>query len=274
MHFTADISFHFNNPQNTIQQKAMDQSSDPQDSQLSPMDTDRGSTAPSSWINWFCSRKQHIFYTEVDEKFIEDTFNLIGLNAHVQLYKETLEIILDLEPDDEMYNRVPDLSLLEPSAELLYGLIHQRYILTKQGMYQMYEKYQLGHFGKCPRFFCDDCHLLPCGQHDLPKNSSVRLFCPNCMDIYIPPNPKHQNIDGAHFGSTFPHLFLHTFPDIVKKIEPVTYTPKLFGFRIHHSSLPGPRMQWLRMKQSKIKDEEEKDAEMEEREDEEDTTIL
>lgn len=113
------------------------------------------------------------------------------------------------------------------------------------------------------------------------------------MDIYIPPNPKHQNIDGkeriycdcrctltntlivgAHFGSTFPHLFLHTFPDIVKKIEPVTYTAKLFGFRIHHSSLPGPRMQWLRMKQSKIKDEEEKDAEMEEREDEEDTTIL
>lgn len=89
------------------------------------------------WINWFCSRKQNIFYTEVDEKFIEDTFNLIGLNAHVQLYKETLEIILDLEPDDEMYNRVPDLSLLEPSAELLYGLIHQRYILTKQGMYQM-----------------------------------------------------------------------------------------------------------------------------------------
>lgn len=73
---------------------------------------------------------------------------------------------------------------------------------------------------------------------------------------------------GAHFGSTFPHLFLHTFPDIVKKIEPVTYTAKLFGFRIHHSSLPGPRIQWLRMKQPKIKDD---DAEME---DEEDTTIL
>lgn len=48
-----------------------------------------------------------------------------------------MEIILDLEPVDEMYNRVPDLSLLEPSAELLYGLIHQRYILTKQGMFQM-----------------------------------------------------------------------------------------------------------------------------------------
>jgi casein kinase II subunit beta len=46
-------------------------------------------------------------------------------------------MILDLEPDDAMYNRVPDLSLLEPAAELLYGLIHQRYIITKQGMLQM-----------------------------------------------------------------------------------------------------------------------------------------
>lgn len=59
------------------------------------------------------------------------------MNAHISLYKETLEIILDVEPDDAMYNRIPDLSLLEPSAELLYGLIHQRYIITKQGMLQM-----------------------------------------------------------------------------------------------------------------------------------------
>lgn len=59
------------------------------------------------------------------------------MNQHIPLYKETLEIILDLEPDDAMYNRVPDLSLLEPAAELLYGLIHQRYILTKMGMLQM-----------------------------------------------------------------------------------------------------------------------------------------
>lgn len=73
----------------------------------------------------------------MDESFIEDPFNLIGLNAFIPLYKETLEILLDLEPDDAMYNRVPDLSLLEPSAELLYGLIHQRFILTKQGMLQM-----------------------------------------------------------------------------------------------------------------------------------------
>jgi casein kinase II subunit beta len=55
----------------------------------------------------------------------------------VPLYKETLEVILNMEPNDAMYSRIPDLSLLQPSAELLYGLIHQRYIITKDGMLQM-----------------------------------------------------------------------------------------------------------------------------------------
>lgn len=73
----------------------------------------------------------------MDEKFIEDPFNLIGLSSQIPLYRETLEVILDLEPNDAMYSRVPDLSLLQPSAELLYGLIHQRYIITKDGLLQM-----------------------------------------------------------------------------------------------------------------------------------------
>ncbi|OBZ86156.1 putative casein kinase II subunit beta-2 [Choanephora cucurbitarum] len=207
------------------------------------METDR----PTSWINWFCSRKRNKYYVEVAESFIEDPFNLIGLSMHISMYKETLEVILDLEPDDAMYNRVPDLSLLEPSAELLYGLIHQRYILTKEGMLSMFEKYITGDFGKCPRVYCNDHYLLPCGQHDLPKQSSVRLYCPNCKDIYIPANPKHHSIDGAHFGTTFPHLFVQAFPECIKYVEPSIYMPKIFGFRVSELSDVGPRMQWLRM---------------------------
>ncbi|KAI8384556.1 casein kinase II, regulatory subunit [Radiomyces spectabilis] len=204
---------------------------------------------PTTWINWFCSLPGHEFYIEVSDEFIEDSFNLTGLSDHVPLYKEALELILDIEPeDDDMCNKIPDLSLLEPYATMLYGLIHQRYICTKQGLYKMLHMFQSGYFGCCPRVYCDKCYVLPCGQHDIPKQSTVRLYCPNCKDIYIPPNSKYKNIDGAHFGTTFPHLFLQTFQDIIPTMSSQVYVAKIFGFRINEQSPSGPRMKWLRQK--------------------------
>ncbi|KAI8089289.1 casein kinase II, regulatory subunit [Halteromyces radiatus] len=201
-----------------------------------------------SWINWFCSTKGNEYYVAVGEDFIEDGFNLTGLAAHAPLYKEALEVILDVEPeDDEMSTKIPDLSLLEPHAKMLYGMIHQRFITTRAGLNQMLIKYQSGEFGYCPRFHCDRTKVLPCGQHDLPRQSTVRLYCPNCKDIYIPTNAKHSVIDGAHFGTTFPHLFVQTFPDVISVVEPKRYTAKLFGFRVSERSKVGPRMGWLRM---------------------------
>lgn len=43
-----------------------------------------------------------------------------------------------------------DLSVIESSAEMLYGLIHQRYICSRAGIQQMSEKYELSHFGYAP----------------------------------------------------------------------------------------------------------------------------
>lgn len=33
--------------------------------------------------------------------------------------------------------KIPDVSIVESSAELLYGLVHQRFILTKPGLAMM-----------------------------------------------------------------------------------------------------------------------------------------
>lgn len=116
--------------------------------------------------------------------------------------------------EDESH-RVPDVSIVESSAELLYGLIHQRFIITRQGLQQMvrpslfitlsarelisqlqYAKFDSAHFGHCPRVYCTQTKLLPCGRSDLPGVDTVKLYCPSCVDMYVPPSSRFQGVDG------------------------------------------------------------------------------
>lgn len=204
------------------------------------------SQVAESWIASFCSLLGHEYFAEVSEDFIEDDFNLTGLQSQVPMYKEALEMILDVEPEDDEddedeedededddeilgdekpagYRRASDrrhlrmasdLSVIESSAELLYGLIHQRYITSRPGIQQMAEKYELQHFGTCPRVYCNSCKVLPVGMNDTPGQETVKLFCPSCLDVYTPPNSRFQTVDGAFFGTTFGCLFFMTFPEL------------------------------------------------------------
>jgi len=215
------------------------------------------SAGVDSWISTFCSLMGHEYFAEVSEDFIEDDFNLTGLQAQVPMYKEALEMILDVEPsetgselseeeeEDEEQDEEEDegllgeeldqpaegagaaanggkrrgrsssdTSVIESSAELLYGLIHARYITSRPGIQQMMEKYEMAHFGYCPRVYCHGTKVLPVGRTDTPGQETVKLFCPSCLDIYTPPNSRFQAVDGAFFGTTFPGLFLMTFPDL------------------------------------------------------------
>lgn len=54
----------------------------------------------------------------------------------VPFWKEALEMVLDVEPEEDS-SKIPDVSIVENSAELLYGLVHQRFILTKAGLQLM-----------------------------------------------------------------------------------------------------------------------------------------
>jgi casein kinase II subunit beta len=63
-------------------------------------DTVTASSTPTStltWISWFCSLPGHEYFCEVAEEFIEDDFNLTGLNAMVPFFREALEMVLDVE---------------------------------------------------------------------------------------------------------------------------------------------------------------------------------
>ncbi|KAK9775328.1 putative Casein kinase II subunit beta [Seiridium cardinale] len=270
------------------------------------------SGTPESWISSFCSLLGHEYFAEVSEEFIEDDFNLTGLQSQVAMYKEALEMILDVEPEDDddedeeedeeedesiegvdrmrsgerrNHSRIAsDLSVIESSAEMLYGLIHQRFICSRAGIQQMSEKYELGHFGQCPRSNCEQARTLPVGLSDIPGEDTVKLFCPACLDVYVPPNSRFQTVDGAFFGRTFGALFLLTFPeyDLTKRGAEVLqgariseddkellngmyvnniapglgghkiYQPRIYGFRVSEVARSGPRMQWLRDKPDDI----------------------
>jgi casein kinase II subunit beta len=244
------------------------------------------SQGPDSWIASFCSLVGHEYFAEVSEDFIEDDFNLTGLQSQVPMYKDALEMILDVEPSEtsssvvvseeeeeeeeeeeddgilgEELDEPPldgarrvgqqpgarstnavdpatstaaarrhirtssDASVIEASAELLYGLIHARYITSRPGIQQMLEKYELSHFGHCPRVYCAGARVLPVGRTDTPGQETVKLFCPSCLDVYTPPNSRFQAVDGAFFGTTFGCLFFMTFPEL--DISPQTKNGRL-----------------------------------------------
>jgi len=190
-----------------------------------------------SWIAWFCSLRGNEFFCEVDEDYIQDDFNLTGLHLLVPYYDYALDMVLDVEMPMEEKLTEAQQEIVESAAEMLYGLIHARYILTNRGMHAMYEKYRSASFGRCPHVFCQGQPVLPVGLSDLPRNYTVNVFCPRCHGLFFPKSTRQANIDGAYFGTTFPHLYLMTHPDMVPVKPTQEYTPRVYGFKINSSSL-------------------------------------
>ena len=121
---------------------------------------------------------------------------------------------------------------LEREIEDLYNLFHSKYILTWDGMFSIKLKLKTCVFGNCPRIYCNGQKLLPVGLDDDVRKSSVKCFCPKCQDIYHPYPVIFRKIDGAAFGTTFPHLLMLQFPELKVNTASKKYTTKVFGFKI------------------------------------------
>lgn len=120
-------------------------------------------------------------------------------------------------------------------------MIHQRFIMTKAGLQDMWEKFEQQAYGTCPRYYCHEQPLLPVGLSALPGEEAARVYCLNCQDLYIPSTQKHAKMDGVPFGPSFAHFFVRTvlYTNETKALENrkgphdwQIYVPKIYGFRI------------------------------------------
>jgi Casein kinase II regulatory subunit len=87
---------------------------------------------------------------------------------------------------------------------------------------------------------CAGQPVLPVSLKDELGADTVKIYCPKCSQVYHPAPARSRagtsaGVDGAAFGTTFPHLFLMTFSNLVPDPLPLdsTYVPRVFGFRVH-----------------------------------------
>ena len=78
--------------------------------------------------------------------------------------------------------------------------------------------------------------MLPIGTSDKPFVDDVKLFCPKCGELYaVPSGAAGAYLDGAFFGTTFPHLLLLS----MTALQPTErYAPHIFGFALSKLRAP------------------------------------
>lgn len=189
--------------------------------------------ALSSWLATFLQEPRNKYLVLVDEEFMLNSFNLAGMKTKIDHFNAAYEVL--------RRSAVPDVEreAVLHEAEVLYGMLHQRFILTRPGMQLMFEKWQQGDFPKCPRVNCRAAEGLPYGLSEEWSRGTVKVFCPGCADVYAIDDPDVRGLDGAFFGPSWIHMFLQKWPQVIPPGPRKVYVPKIFGFRIAHAGLGG-----------------------------------
>eukprot|EP00866_Antonospora_locustae_P001941 jgi/Antlo1/1941/719 len=172
------------------------------------------------WIEDFMMLAENRALVRVPQEFIEDRFNLVGLGKDIQNVERGLRVILG--------------DLVDTGAckvRILYYMIHQRYIFTKQGLEEVFERVIQGDYGVCRNIACASAKLIPMGLTDLPEISTVKLYCYNCKLLFHPTGGI-ERLDACAFGRSFPHFLVMTYKNHFPKSKYGKYIPRIFGFRV------------------------------------------
>jgi casein kinase II subunit beta len=188
----------------------------------------------SYWIQKFCRQSGNEFYVEVPNSFVTDSLVLQWIKSYDSepMFKDSLQLLSSTTSATTPYIYSEESSPLQIATSRLYNRLHSRYILSQDGLKKIRMKHLRGDYGSCPRVFCENAPLIPVGLHDELGMSEVKGFCPRCRDVYH--YSDHITCDGGGFGTTLPHLLLHSFPELSLCFNPNhKYVPRIFGFKIN-----------------------------------------
>lgn len=138
---------------------------------------------------------------QIDDAFIQSAVSYYGLSELVP-HCATASRVLKGRLDPTTVSK-ETLGTLIDSCKKLYGLLHQRYITSYDGIRSLESKYRAGIYGRCPRVACRQRELIPMGLSTTPGQDTVKLYCTQCHDIY----DCDSDIDGAYFGPDLPMMF-------------------------------------------------------------------
>lgn len=161
-------------------------------------------------------RRPQSWLVDIDDAFIQSTVSYYGLNTIVPHCTRAAAVIKG-RPVDLGAMSPDQIEKLASSCRLLYGLLHQRYITSREGIHQLFHKYSRGVYGKCPRAACNDQNVIPMGLSIEPGVDTVKLWCPKCHDVYN----SGSKLDGAFFGPDLPIMF-HKLKDIPLRFRAYT----------------------------------------------------
>jgi casein kinase II subunit beta len=194
------------------------------------------SRAGPSWLDSFLAEPRSALFVRIDDDFLTNNFNSYGIKQNVEHFNEAFKLLRKGERPSRSDADI-DPAALSKQAEIVYGSLHARYLLTRAGQQLMLEKWRTNIFEQCPRVYCRNVVCLPYGVSEVLGKHTVKFFCPGCNDIYSATKPEFTDLDGAYFGPNWVHVFLQKNRGLIVPKDPArAYVPKIFGFRIYHSS--------------------------------------
>lgn len=176
------------------------------------------------WIQEFLSQPSSFVFVDINPDFLIKSLNDANIQSKVENYEEAKKLIISNIKTDEN---------VQQQAEILYGLIHAKYLNTIEGMEKMVIKQKNKIFPHCPRIFCRKTICVPYGITDELRDKTIKMFCPNCHEFYNVTDDRISKIDGAYFGPTWVDLMCQNHKELELQEKP-EYVPRIFGFRIYH----------------------------------------